>query len=125
MRIATITICCIATLALAGCSKPGKQGGTGSISTTPEGQTATVDYHSLISYRVGNPERYVNDPNYPAFKHAQMKCAEAGENLEDNAWCDAVYKAKVCGDASARGDRNGRQWAVYVEQHPSVACPPK
>ena len=126
MCIATVTAFCIATLALAGCSKSGKQSGTGSASTLPETQTATVDYHSLISYGAGEAKYYANDPNLPAMKHAQTICAEAGGNPEGNPWCEAVHKAMVCGSSLKRGaNETGPAWASFVEKHPSIECPPR
>jgi hypothetical protein len=126
MRIATATVFCVAALAIAGCSKPGKQGGTGSVSTAPEGQAAGVDYHSLISYGAGASKYYANDPNLPAMKHAKTMCAEAGGNSDGNPWCDAVHKAMVCGSSLKRSaNETGPEWASFVEKHPSIECPPK
>lgn len=115
MRIATVTVFCVAALALAGCSKPGKQAAA-----------VSVDYHNLISYGAGESKYYANDPNLPAMKHAQTMCAEAGDNSEGNPWCDAVHKAMVCGSSLKRGaNQTGPEWASFVEKHPSIECPPK
>lgn len=114
MRTMTAVFFCVAALALAGCSKPGKQA------------AASVDYHNLISYGAGEAKYYASDPNLSAMKHAQTMCAEAGGNSEGNQWCDAVHKAMVCGSSLKRSaNETGPEWASFVEKHPSIECPPK
>lgn len=127
MQTRVAAICFCGVVLLAGCSKPGEQSaGTNAPSEKVAGNQS-VDYHKLIVLPIMGHQARIKDPNYKAFEHAQMLCNESPTPAaeDNNPWCGAVHKAKVCATTVTILGATGPQWAAYVVKHPSPECPPK